>query len=562
MGEGGGHPTAGLRESSAIVRSTLVTPPATAAQDTAKALPQLRRDLWCLGETDDAIRHCEQEYAAFRKRADPAQAVLAAAPLYFLYRFDLGNSAVGRGWLGRLARLVEEFDLGPQAGWILLIRSNEGDGPEEGKLAEKAADVARSFGDADLELCALSRLGACLMEQGRVAEGGALLDEAMAAALGGECRRLWTAVYVGCTTIIACDRAAEIPRAAQWIRASEDFTCRYGVAHLFTHCRAHYASVLSATGRWTAAERELQVVLHPGQPSAPARRARALRILADLRIAQGRLDEADRLLEGLDDQPGTIQVITRLWLARGEPATAARIVLRRLRELDHDDRERPASDPPRTSVHLERAELLELLGQAQTELCSVDAALATAERLSAMASPSVPTMITARAERALGRVHLAAHDAMAASEHLDRALYRFSRLEMPYESSRTRLLLARTSATTNPASAAAEARTALAALESLGAAPEADAAAELLRSFGVRLSRGGHRAPGRLTNREQEVFQLLAEGLSNRELARRLSLTPKTVEHHVRSVLTKLELRSRSEVAAYAVRHDPKSLNE
>ncbi|WP_217915456.1 response regulator transcription factor [Miltoncostaea marina] len=51
------------------------------------------------------------------------------------------------------------------------------------------------------------------------------------------------------------------------------------------------------------------------------------------------------------------------------------------------------------------------------------------------------------------------------------------------------------------------------------------------------------------------MLQLLGEGCSNRELAERLFLTRKTVEHHVHNVLVKLGLRNRAEAAAYAVRH-------
>ncbi|MGH2935285.1 MAG: response regulator transcription factor [Gaiellaceae bacterium] len=79
-------------------------------------------------------------------------------------------------------------------------------------------------------------------------------------------------------------------------------------------------------------------------------------------------------------------------------------------------------------------------------------------------------------------------------------------------------------------------------------------AAGLLRSLGEKAARRGPRDDGVLTKREREVLDLLAEGLTNKELAERLFLTRKTVEHHVHNVLVKLGLRSRAEAAAYAVR--------
>ena len=60
---------------------------------------------------------------------------------------------------------------------------------------------------------------------------------------------------------------------------------------------------------------------------------------------------------------------------------------------------------------------------------------------------------------------------------------------------------------------------------------------------------------GELTRREREVAALLAEGLSNSELARRLYISPRTAAVHVSNILTKLGMASRTEVAAWAVRN-------
>jgi DNA-binding NarL/FixJ family response regulator len=139
---------------------------------------------------------------------------------------------------------------------------------------------------------------------------------------------------------------------------------------------------------------------------------------------------------------------------------------------------------------------------------------------------------------------------------LRQALAGFARAQLPMELARARLALANALVTERPEVAMAEARAALEAFERLQATREADAAAALLGSLRVPAA-VANRGGGLLTRREAEVLELLGQGLSNPEIAARLYLSRKTVEHHVGNILAKLGLRSRAEAAVYATRTTP-----
>jgi DNA-binding CsgD family transcriptional regulator len=100
-------------------------------------------------------------------------------------------------------------------------------------------------------------------------------------------------------------------------------------------------------------------------------------------------------------------------------------------------------------------------------------------------------------------------------------------------------------------------RESLAILEPLGAGPLAAIVRQRLREMGVRGIPRGPRAstrenPAGLTSREIQVLTLLVRGHTNSELANRLHVAAKTVEHHVSSILEKLEVHSRTEAVAAA----------
>jgi DNA-binding NarL/FixJ family response regulator len=63
--------------------------------------------------------------------------------------------------------------------------------------------------------------------------------------------------------------------------------------------------------------------------------------------------------------------------------------------------------------------------------------------------------------------------------------------------------------------------------------------------------KGNPFASVRMTNREREVIELIAEGLSNKQIAGRLNLAVDTVKSHVHNILEKLELHTRLEIASY-----------
>jgi DNA-binding NarL/FixJ family response regulator len=101
-------------------------------------------------------------------------------------------------------------------------------------------------------------------------------------------------------------------------------------------------------------------------------------------------------------------------------------------------------------------------------------------------------------------------------------------------------------------------REALTQLQELGGQPAATFAARRLRELGAAVPRGPRPATrlnaAQLTTRELEVLTLIADGLRNTEIADRLVVSVRTVDHHVSAILRKLGVRSRGEAATAAIR--------
>jgi DNA-binding CsgD family transcriptional regulator len=231
-----------------------------------------------------------------------------------------------------------------------------------------------------------------------------------------------------------------------------------------------------------------------------------------------------------------------LHVARGDAPSAARLLRKRLSAVENDV--------------LLSAPVLALLVEAQIACGEVEEAAATAERLRAIAATTGRTAFAAAAAHAEAMVARARKDP-SAEERFEAAIQAYSSIGMPLPAARARLALARCLAGRDDRAARDECRTAVAAFEQLGAKRDLDAAAELRRGLGVG-ARVGPRTTNTLTKREDEVLDLLPLGLSNAEIGRRLYISPKTVEHHVSHLLSKLGLETRAAAAAYAAKARPR----
>jgi DNA-binding NarL/FixJ family response regulator len=514
--------------------------------ESGEALEREAEGLYFGGDYAGAAGRLERAYAAYRREGRPGDAGRAARQLGWISGGVLGEWAVESGWLARArTELADAGPDGPEHGWVLILTSfGEPDMADREALLQDAIAVGRRCRDPDVEFEALAYLGALMILTDRVEQGLVRFDEAMAAACAGEMTDIAAVDSMFCGFFWACELVNDVARADQWMRAIAARMERSSVVAAF--CRAHYGGILTAAGRWAEAETELLAATRHFDRGVSARREAAIIRLADLRVRQGRLEDAAELLRGLDRHPDAVRALAGLHLARGETTLAADLLERATG--------RPDDELPEVGESVSVGPLLALLVEVQLAEGRVADADRTAGRLAALAATRRGPYLRAAAALARGRVCVATGSGDPRS-CLEDALHAFAAAQLPAETAQTRLELARLLAGTAPGVAVAEARAALADFERLRAARQADEAGALLRALGAPV-RTGLKGVGALTKRETEVLRLLGAGLSNPEIAERLFITRKTVETHVGNLLAKLGLRNRAEAAALAAREE------
>jgi ATP/maltotriose-dependent transcriptional regulator MalT len=508
-------------------------------EESPDAFAGLGLALWFLGDVSAGIGARERAVDGY-VRADRCDEAARVAVWVSHQHFIAGRLSAARGWLARAERAVEGAGLCPGRGWIAVERARHAETVEEcAEHARRAMVIAKKTNADDLEVFAVSVLGRAEVSAGRRQEGMQLLEEAMAAASAGRVSNVYTLGEAYCNLIAACSAAGDWERATEWCELVDDFAREHEAAPLYGSCRTIHADVLLATGRWEDAERALQSALDVHARYVPELAAPTVVGMAELRVRQGRLQEAEQLLVGREEHPESLRALAHLRLAQGQPQVAEALLERGLRSAEDDA--------------VQTAQLLAALVDARLTQGDIESADGASRLLADTADRTNNTVGAARAELAAARVHLATGRLDEAAESGRRSLASFGRLRMPFEVAEARLALARALAQTSPEVAVEEARAAHATFLGLGASRARDEAAGVLRELGAATG-GLPRTNGELTAREQEVLGLLAAGMSNAQIAERLVISEKTAGHHVSHILAKLGVRNRAEAAAVAAR--------
>jgi tetratricopeptide (TPR) repeat protein len=297
--------------------------------------------LYADDQLEEARVQLEAAFVGLRELGDLRTAAVVAGRLGELHAGSLGNEAVGRGWMERGRELLEQ--VGPCVEWgyweLARLACDRPDLDDLTASTERALAIAREFGDVGLEARALADSGLALVTKGRVREGFARLDQALATLSSGEVGDPYVVGTSLCSLLSSCDRAGDVERAIESIRLVETlllqpFDGRPRV--LGTHCKLAFGSVLCAAGRWTEGEAALLEAIGPDASKSRGHRVEAQSRLAEVRVHQGRLDDAAELLATIEDSVAAAGPLALVHLRRGQPELAAAVLRHAVRRMVSD----------------------------------------------------------------------------------------------------------------------------------------------------------------------------------------------------------------------------------
>jgi len=501
-------------------------------------LERLATAAYLMGRDDESEAFRARAHQILLARGDSEGAARSASWLGFGL-LQRGAMAPASGWFARAERILDEAQLDSAVRGYLLIpfaiqRIVQGD-PAAGQAAfMQAAEIAGRFGDRDLASLASNGRGRALLRLGSIAEGMALLDEAMVAVIAGDV----TPVLAGdiyCSVLEACQEIFDLRRAYEWTTSLADWCASQpDLVRYRGECLLYRAEVMQLRGRWNDAADDAQDAceLLQARPAAGAafyRVGEIHRLRGEFARAEAAYTRANE--RGRKPYPG----LSLLRLAQGQIDTAVASIASVLLNT----RERTA-----------RARMLAAAVEIFLAAGDRENARPAAAELSQIASAFCAPLLSAASAHATGAVLLTEGDVPGASTSLRQAWELWRDLEMPYEEAHTCLLMA----------SVCERRG-----DQDGRRLERDAAHRLFRQLNAepwlaRIAKESERASrqtvGSLSEREAQVLRLLAAGKTNRNIADELFISEKTVARHVSNIFDKLGVSSRTGATAWAYQHN------
>lgn len=500
----------------------------------ADDVERLARSAGLTGHEEAAIDAFARLHQLRLDAGDPLAAAMAA--VWAAMRLSsLGEMARAGGWLATAQRLVDREDVDcVQRGWLelpLAFRATaSGDFAAARAAAVRAAEIGERFGDRDLRALGRSFEGRAAIRAGRIAEGLALLDEAMVDVTGGVLSPVVTGV-IYCGVIAACQHTYALERAREWTAALNRWCEAQPQLVAFAGaCMVHRSEIMQMGGAWPQALEEARRASARLASTKDLEAGNAHYQEGELHRLRGALDEAERAYglasdRGRDPQPGL--ALLRLAQGRVELAVAA---MRRLLSVTSTPIQRARFLPACVDIMLAAAELAE--------------ARHAADELGRFARESGMEVLEAMAAHANGAVKLAEGDARGALAQLVHARSAWQHIGAPYLAARIRVVVAAAfRALGDEDGAALELAAARKVFVELGAAD--------LATIEPAPARGGHG----LSARELEVLRLVASGKTNKLIARELGLSEKTIDRHVSNIFAKLDVPTRAAATAWAYQH-------
>lgn len=447
-----------------------------------------------------------------------------------------GEMARGGGWIGRAAKALEGARTECAEQGLLMIPMalqslNAGDPEAAYGILKDAAAIGERFRYPDLIALAGVGTGQALIALGRTEDGLATLDQAMVGVMADEVSLLVAGIAY-CAVVLACNDAFDVRRAREWTIALDAWSgSQPDLVPFRGECLVHRSEILQMGGSWRDAIEEAhrareRLADPPGQPAV----GMAFYQLAELHRVQGSFGDAEVAYReahryGHPPHPG----LALLHMALGDTSAAMSSITTALQE---------AHDVGR------RCRLLSGAVEIALAAGDLERARSASAELDRVAEGTPAQCLRAMCAFARGAVQQAGGDAGDALKTLRAAIGIWQELDVPYEAARTRVLIAN-------------------ACEALGDAGTADLERDAARSAFERLgathalgalTAGPGAAPGGLTPREAEILRHVATGKTNKAIAAELVISQKTVARHLSNIFTKLDLSTRAEATAFAIK--------